>query len=221
MREVEPYRSLTELQQAIDNGGRFYNLFTAADDAVVSPGELAKAAGVYAAGMDAFLFLELAQQRLSAKDQQAVFNLLQPSLQKRFSIARPKQLAASQFECQSAVDQAVVMTGYARFVKESSQFGGFVLVPIMVGGVMTFMPIPLTDSYCIYEFFDDAAMISSSAMIATPKDKRIEHNGPIRVGGAVRKIEYKDAEPKTHRLFLETLYFTKLDASETQSAIQV
>ena len=211
MREIEPYRNLQELQKAIDNGGRFYNLFTAADDAVVSPGELAKAAGVFTAGMEAFLFLELAQQKLSAEDRKAVFELLQPSLQKRFAIAGPKLLVPSSVECACAVDQAVVTTGFARFMREASQLGGFVMVPIMVGKVMTMIPNPITDTFCIYEFFDDAAMTSASAMVTTPKDKRFEHEGPIRVGGAMRKIEYKDKEPKTHELFLETLYFTKLD----------
>ncbi len=214
MREIEPYRSLQELQKAIDNGGRFYNLFTAADDAVVSPSELAKAAGVYTAGMEAFLFLELAQQKLSVEDRKAVFELLQPSLQKKLRTTGPKLLPPSTVECESAVDQAIVTSGYSRFMKEASQLGGFVMVPIMVGKVMTMMPIPITDTFCIYEFFDEAAMTSPSAIVATPKEKRFEHEGPIRVGGAMRKIEYKDKEPKTHELFLETLYFTKLDTLE-------
>ncbi len=34
------------LRKAIDNGGRFYNFLTAADDQVVTRAELAKAAGV-------------------------------------------------------------------------------------------------------------------------------------------------------------------------------
>ena len=47
MRELRPYLTVHGLTKAIDNGGRFYNLFTAADDAVVSRGELAKAASVF------------------------------------------------------------------------------------------------------------------------------------------------------------------------------
>ncbi len=84
MRELKPYQTLQGLKKAIDNGGRFYNLFTAADDAVVSRGELAKAAGVFMAGTPAFIFLEMARQNLSASDQQAVTDLLEKELRKQF-----------------------------------------------------------------------------------------------------------------------------------------
>ena len=62
MRELKPYRTMHRLRKAIDNGGRFYNFFTDADDDVVTRAELAKAAGVFSAGVNAFLFLEVAQQ---------------------------------------------------------------------------------------------------------------------------------------------------------------
>ena len=46
MREVVPYRTLGGAKRALDNGGRFFNLFAEADDGVVSGAELARAAGV-------------------------------------------------------------------------------------------------------------------------------------------------------------------------------
>ncbi len=61
MRELKPYRTMQGLQKAIDNGGRFYNLLTHADDHIVTRAELAKAAGVFSAGVNAYLFLEMAQ----------------------------------------------------------------------------------------------------------------------------------------------------------------
>jgi hypothetical protein len=55
MREITPYTTKRGLQKTLDNGGRFYNFFTDADDNVVSRAELAKAAGVgcdrHAAGL--------------------------------------------------------------------------------------------------------------------------------------------------------------------------
>jgi hypothetical protein len=76
MRELKPYRTMHGLRTAIDNGGRFYNLFTRADDHVVTRGELAKAAGVFTAGVNAFLFLEMAQQDLQSGDRQAILTRL-------------------------------------------------------------------------------------------------------------------------------------------------
>ena len=68
MREIKPYKTVRGLTKAIDNGGRFYNLFSHAQDNVVSRGELAKAAGMFSSGANAFLFLEMAQQVLSPED---------------------------------------------------------------------------------------------------------------------------------------------------------
>ena len=45
MRELVPYKTLHGAQKALDNGGRFYNLFSAAADAIIEPSELARAAG--------------------------------------------------------------------------------------------------------------------------------------------------------------------------------
>jgi len=47
MREIKLYKTKRGLQKTLDNGGRFYNIFTDAGDDVVSRAELAKAAGVF------------------------------------------------------------------------------------------------------------------------------------------------------------------------------
>ncbi|MEM7474763.1 MAG: hypothetical protein AAF483_07210, partial [Planctomycetota bacterium] len=60
MREIKPFESAEALAKAIDNGGRFYNFFSKADDNIVSAGELAKAAGIISSDHTAFLFLEMA-----------------------------------------------------------------------------------------------------------------------------------------------------------------
>lgn len=44
MREVQPYRTERGLLKALDNGGRFFNIFTKAGDAQITRAELAKAA---------------------------------------------------------------------------------------------------------------------------------------------------------------------------------
>jgi hypothetical protein len=72
MRELKPYRTMQGLRKSIDNGGRFYNFFTDADDHTVTRAELAKAAGVFTAGVKAFLFLEMAQQDLQPDDRQSI-----------------------------------------------------------------------------------------------------------------------------------------------------
>jgi hypothetical protein len=50
MREIRPYKTVRGATRALDNGGRFFNLFAKAGDDIVDSAELAKAAGVYSTG---------------------------------------------------------------------------------------------------------------------------------------------------------------------------
>ena len=47
MQDVIPYTNYAGAPEALDNGGRFYNIFTKAQDDEVSLVELAKVAGVF------------------------------------------------------------------------------------------------------------------------------------------------------------------------------
>jgi hypothetical protein len=60
MRQIQPYQTAWGARKALDNGGRFYNLWTQAGDNVIDSGELARAAGVHSSDMRAFLHFEMA-----------------------------------------------------------------------------------------------------------------------------------------------------------------
>lgn len=65
MREVHPYKTAGGLLKALDNGGRFFNIFTRAGDDKITRSELAKAAGEFGSTPKAVLFFEMAQQALA------------------------------------------------------------------------------------------------------------------------------------------------------------
>ena len=206
MRELKPYQTMHGMRTAIDNGGRFYNLFTSADDHVVSRGELAKAAGVFTAGMHAFLFLEMAQQELSSADRQAIADLLDADLRKKYQRYRPQILLPSAVELKGVAGQSVMVTGYPRFVEDRRQCTGFIMIP--AGKV--FVMVPIFDKFNVYEVFDDREMRSLNSMVATLRRTRLDHDGPIRFGGVLRKLSFKDKTKKSHQFYLETLLYTKL-----------
>lgn len=60
MREVQPYRTERGLLKILDNGGRFFNIFTRAGDDQITRAELAKAAGTFGSAPKAALFFEMA-----------------------------------------------------------------------------------------------------------------------------------------------------------------
>lgn len=210
MRELKPYRTMHGLRTAIDNGGRFYNFFSNADDHVVTRGELAKAAGVFTAGVNAFLFLEMAQQELNSDDRQAIMDLLDFDLRKDYRRSRPQTLLPSAVEKDGTAGRSVIVTGYPRFVEDRTQFSGFIMIPLMAGKVMTFIMVPIFDKFDVYEVFDDHQMRKPNSMVATARGQRLVHDGPIRFGGVLRKLEFKDKTKKSHRFYLETVFYTKL-----------
>lgn len=210
MRELKPYKSMQGLRRAIDNGGRFYNFLTDADDHVVTRAELAKAAGVFSAGVKAFLFLEMAQQALPAEDQRAIIDLLEVDLRKDYRRSRAAIMKPSDIEARGTGGQSIIVTGYPRFVEDRTQFSGFIMIPIVAGSVTTMMMIPIFDQFDVYEVFDDRRMRKPNSMVATVRGQQLNHDGPIRFGGVLKKLEFKDKTNKSHKFYLETLFYTKL-----------
>ena len=210
MRELKPYRTKQGLRKANDNGGPFYNFFTDADDHVVTRAELAKAAGAFTAGVNAFLFLEMAQQELQSDYRQSIIDLLKPGLRKDFRRNRPKTLLPSAVEKEATAGRSVIVTGYPRFVEDRTQFSEFIMIPMVASKVTTFTMIPIFDQFDVYEVFDDRRMRSPNSMVATVRGQRLAHDGPIRFGGVLRNLEFKDKTKKSHKFYLETVFYTKL-----------
>ena len=210
MRELKPYRTMQGLRNSIDNGGRFYNFFTDADDHIVTRAELAKAAGVFTAGVKAFLFLEMAQQDLQPSDRQSIIELLESDLRREYQRSRPQVLLPSEIENRGTAGCSIIATGYPRFVEDRTQFSGFIMIPIMAGNVTTFTMIPIYDQFDVYEVFDDRRMRKPNSMVATVRGQRLAHDGPIRFGGVLRKLQFKDKTKKSHRFYLETTFYTRL-----------
>ncbi len=210
MRELKPYRTMQGLRQSIDNGGRFYNFFTDADDHIVTRAELAKAAGVFTAGVNAFLFLEMAQQDLQPDDRQSIIELLESDLRREYRRDRPQTLLPSEIEKHGTAGRSMIATGFPRFVEDRTQFSGFIMIPIMAGKVTTFMMIPIYDRFDVYEVFDDRRMSKPNSMVATVRGQRLSHDGSIRFGGVLRKLQFEDKTRKSHKFYLETVFYTKL-----------
>lgn len=207
MRQIKPYKTMRGLQKTLDNGGRFYNFFTDADDNVVSRSELAKAAGVFSNELKAFLFLEMAQQELSGADRASIEVLLELDLRERYRKLKPVTLRPSQVESTGVAGKAVIVTGYPRFVENRTEFEYFIMIPIHNGG---FVMMPIFDQYDVYEVFDDRRMRKPNSMIATVRGKKLNGDGPIRFGGMLRKLEFADKTRKSHKFYLEAAYYTRL-----------
>ncbi len=210
MQELKPFTTLGPLRKALDNGGRFYNFFDAADDQVVTRGELARAAGVYTAGIRAFMYLQMTSQDLNEKDQEAVLSMLDAKLRKDYIKKKPPFIQPSQVELVCKAGDAVIVTGYGRELGKQSRFVGFITVPVMVGKVFVPIMIPIRDIYQVIEIFDDEKKNKPCAVFCIPQKKSIDLTGRIQIGGVLKEAKGSSKEEfPTHPVFLDTIFWLK------------
>ncbi len=209
MQELKPYTTLGPLKKALDNGGRFYNFLAAADDETVTRDELAKAAGVFTAGIQAFLFLEMTKQDLKDNDQAAILALLEPKLRRDFAKKKPLMVSPSLVDSNHKAGEAIIVTGFAREIGEHSQFSGFIFVPIMVGKVLVPMLIPIQNLYRVIELFDDEKSTSPSAVVCLPQKQKLELSQRLQFGGVLKQMKNNSEQPPSHPVFLEAIFWMK------------
>jgi hypothetical protein len=206
MRKLQPYVTVRGAQAALDNGGRFYNLFSKPSDDVVDPAELARAAGVISAGTQAFLFFEMALFDLPASEKERVVSLLSPALRERYAARRPAVLAPSVVESEGRAGRPAIVSGYPVFLEDRTQFTGFIMVPTG----RTLIMVPIFDRFDVYEVYDTPDRDTPRTVIATTRGSKRLDGIHARFGGMLRELHFEDVTGKEHALYLEALYYTPL-----------
>ncbi|MFN2292578.1 MAG: hypothetical protein ACK2UC_15410 [Anaerolineae bacterium] len=216
MRQISPYQTLQGATRALDNGGRFYNLFTRAGDNVVEGVELARAAGVYSSDAMAFLYFEMALMDLPGEEKAKVLSLLAPDLRAQLEAKRPRVLPPSRVESEGKIGVPAIVTGYPYFVEDKSQLRGFVVMVVPM-----IMMVPIMDEFDVYELFDTPDRAYPRTLLATVRGSRRLDGAHIRCGGVLKELWFEDKTSRQHGLYLEAAYYTPLqgpDAAGTGSA---
>jgi hypothetical protein len=207
MREIIPYRTLQGALNALDNGGRFYNVFTKARDEVISDSELFKAAGVFSGKDKAFLFFEMALSDLSEMEREHVIKHLSDELRSDYLSQRPRHTEIEVFEQEAEETDAVIVAGFPVFLEDKTQFSGFIMVPISTGKTMTFIMVPIFDKFDVYEVYADSSLTGEKTIIATMRGSKRLETAMTTFGGIVKKLKFKDKSERKHRLYVETLFY--------------
>ena len=108
---------IVDLANALDNGGRFFNLFTKTDDQKVETSEIARAAGVFSADIRAFVFFEMALLDLTPDVRKHLISHFSPDLMERYQTFRPLTVRPSLVESTGSAGQPAIVTGYPVFVE--------------------------------------------------------------------------------------------------------
>ena len=207
MKQIVPYKTLQGALNALDNGGRFYNVFTKAGDEKITDSELCRAAGVFSRKAHAFLFFELALSNLSEADKDQVIRRMSPGLRSAYLGQRPKHKEIQVFEMTSRETEPVIVAGFPVFLEDKTQFSGFIMIPICTGKITTFTMIPIFDKFDVYEVYANSDLKGGKTIIATVRGSRRLAVAMTTFGGIVKKLQFKDKSKKQHSLYVETLFY--------------
>jgi hypothetical protein len=205
MRELQPYKTAHGALRALDNGGRFYNMFAKSGDEVIDHSELARAAGVYSTGAKAFLHFEMGLMDLLCEQRDEIVASLSPDLQEKYQAQKPASYSPSIVETQGTAGEMAIVSGYPVFVEDKTQFTGFI---VLVVPVIVFVPI--FDQFDVYEVYDSPDLDTPRTVIATTRGTKRLDGLHVRFGGPLKELYFEDKTSKDHGLFLEALYYTRL-----------
>ncbi len=205
MQKVYPYKSLSGALKALDNGGRFYHLFTQAGDGVVTAVELKKAAGKFLDDQATSLFFDLALSGLDDAARAEIEAALGPEARGLRKLHRPTWLAPAAFPSQARAGKPYVLEGTVERV-DDEDVAGVIFIPMMVGSVTTIMPIPITHRYSVYTLRGSSP--TDPCLILTPK-QAVDLHGDCLFGGVAKEGEVGEGAHKRKVLRLEARYYTR------------
>ena len=209
MKTIQPYKTVAGALRALDNGGRFFNLFTSAGDDVVTSAELKKAAGVFSSDQSAYLFFAMALFDFDDGSRGEVEGRLDSGLRDGFGRLGPKVVAPAEFDTQRSLKSCIV-EGYPRRVADKD-VEGFMTMPIQVGQVTTMMMIPTSESYQVYEIYETRAQTGACCRVMWPKSPWSPGKGArVRFGGIAKQENATEKKHSSKRSILEPRYYTLL-----------
>lgn len=208
MEKIEPYTGIGEALSSLDNGGRFYNIMTQADDGVINQAELGKVGGIFNDRQQMILFLELAISKLSTTEKEAIILKLDENLREIYEEYKPQNLLPSEVDGKGLLSSNTILTGVPKLIDSKEKFNGFIMMPMMIGKVTTFTMIPIIDRYDVYELRDDR--ISESFIIAHSKNVNKLPNEKIAIAGVLKELKSENREESDSSKFLEAVYYRQL-----------
>jgi hypothetical protein len=206
MKEIKPYKTLQGAKAALDNGGRFFNLWARAGDDKITSDELTKAAGVFGHESIAFLFLDMALADLPDAQQQEVTDLLAPGVAQRYRKNCPNILKPSQ-ATKAKPGTLVIVEGVPTYVEEAVQKRQSFMY--LADGVM--IPITIDDHYQTYDLRDEGTKNGLPLPMIVARQVKRREEGAARYGGLLKEFTL-EGKPKKKGVFFEPVYFTRLEA---------
>ena len=198
MKHVIPFDNSNDALITLDNGGRFYNLISEANDGHVSSQEVARVAGLFTDKQKVVLYFALSISKLKPPFCEIVKSALTDVLQQAYQKYLPQVLLPSQAVTQGVVSSNAIVTGIPTKVDSRQEFKGFIFVS---PGIL----IPIIDRYDIYEMRDEE--LAEPLLIAHARGSKKLPQQMVKVAGILKEIKVKTDGAETRKMFLEALYY--------------
>lgn len=203
MEQITPFNSASQAIDALDNGGQFYNIFTKADDDLISQSEVSKVAGAVLQKQKAVLFLNLAMKYLSPREQQEIEGRFDDNLSDSFQKYAP-QVINSHGELESLdAGTGVIITGVPRKIEGEGVISGYISIPV----IDVFTLIPISETYIVYEIKDELS--GQSVLVAHDKDAGLLAETKLNIAGVIKQFQLAQDEESEFQKFIEVDFYSE------------
>lgn len=203
MEQITLFKSASQAIDNLDNGGQFYNIFTKADDDLISQSEVSKVAGASLQKQKAVLFLNLAMSKLSAREQQEIEGRFDDKLSDNFQKYSPQSIN-SNAELESLdAGTGVIISGTPRKIEGEGIISGFISIPV----IDVFTLIPISETYIVYEIKDDVS--GEAVLVAHDKDAGLLPESPIKIAGVIKQFQLTQEDESEFQKFIEVDFYSE------------
>lgn len=204
METITPFKNLDAALTELDNGGRFYNLFTNAEDGIITQAEIEKKAQIFLDPKKSILFFELAISKLAHSDKTNIRAMLDPALQDHYEKNGPQHITSNQINKQ-LVGSNVILTGVPSKIEISDNFEGYISVPILVGEITTFTKSAMSEYYSLFTLNNSSN--NTSCIIGIPVQSKVPFpKNEITIGGVVKSFYTHADTDDDQKYFIEVSY---------------
>ena len=206
MKQLVPFTTAKDALTELDNGGRFYNILTDANDGEIEASELAKVAGVFNDQHIMFLYLDMVLSGLTEQDAANVIDSLSQELQEQYLIQKPQHHTPSSASKDGKAGTSAVITGIPKLIESKAAFSSFIMFPITANGITTFSMIPIFEQYDVYRVYDETS--KQDFIIAHSHSTDKLQQTLTTFGGTLKELQDESQTKRHYKLFLEVIYYS-------------
>ena len=209
MKQIIPFHTLQEAIESFDNGGRFFNFLSHPRDGVVTPAELGKVAGVTHDPQAMILYLVMSISILDNHSKERVIAHLDTALFDLYEKYHPVHLSLEQLAGLGKAGTSTTVVGTPKKISSTTDFGGSIMVPVIVDTVTSFAIVPIISAYDVYELSSREG--DTVVTVAHQKEKSPLPERKLRLGGMLTSLNRSEESSKANEVFLEVQYYVEED----------